>query len=650
MTTMSNNTPKQVLYLEDEEGLANLLKRKLRRQGYEVDIAPDSETGIAMLENRAYDVILVDYRLPVQSGLDVISLLAERGSAPPSIMVTGAGDERVAVEALKRGASNYVVKDHNGAYFQILPSVIDRAIEQRMIEQEALHAQEALHKSERQYRTLFEQSNDAILIIDLDGNLVDFNNRASQLLGYQRDELPDLKYDDFAISDERNLLKSDLETIVRGNNLPITERYFQTKYHHQFPVEVNMTLMNDEMEGASHVQVIARDISARKKAENALRESEERLRSTFASLDDIVLLIDPDYVLTDFSKPPQTKLANIQIEDFIGKSIDEVLPEPITLLVFYAIEKVIATNEVQQFDYQLPIRDSKMWFSVKFSKRYHVDGEYAGITIVVRDINARKSAELKLGAFSDELKAQVEKRTAQLQLTNEKLQQEIAAREIVEENMKRSLSEKEVLLKEIHHRVKNNLQVISSLLNLQVMTLEDEDLVATIADSQHRIRAMALIHEQLYQSSDLAYIDFAQYAQSLVSYLSSSYLSGTDNVILTTTIDDIHLDIDTAIPCGLIINELVTNALKHAFPDSRSGEVCVKMHQSETQGYTLTVNDNGIGLPADIDLHQTTSLGLRLVNLLTTQVGGTVQFHRDCGTTISIDLPRPNGHEGPHHA
>ena len=644
---MSNNAVKRVLYLEDEEGLAHLLKRKLRRQGYAVDVAPDSEVGKAMLEKETYDVILVDYRLPVQSGLDVISYLAERDSAPPSIMVTGAGDERIAVEALQRGASNYLVKDINGAYFQILPSVIDRAIEQKTLELEGLHAQAALQASERQYRTLFEQSNDAILIIGLDGSLVDFNDRASRLLKYHRDELPHLKYDDFAVPDDRDLLKNDLATIVRGDELPIVERYFQTKHHHLFPVEVNITLMNDGMEAPSRVQVIARDISARKKAENALRESEERLRSTVTSLDDIVLLIDPDHILTDFYEPAQNTLVNINIQDFLSKNIDEVLPEPIASLFFDAIEKVVKTDEVQQFDYHLPINDSIMWFSVKISKRYHVDGRYAGVTVVVRDISDRKSAELKLGAFSDQLKAQVEKRTAQLRLSNKKLEQEIATRQIIEADIKQSLAEKEVLLKEIHHRVKNNLQVIASLLNLQVMNLKDDQLAAIIADSQHRVRAMALIHEQLYQSSDLARIDFAQYAQRLVNHLDKSYRGWASNIALTTTIDDIQLDIDSAIPCGLIINELVTNAIKHAFPDDHSGTICVTMHKDGDQRITLTVSDNGIGLPEDFDLRQTQSLGLLLVNGLTEQLGGSLYWNSVAGTTVTVDIPYPSQREGP---
>lgn len=223
------------------------------------------------------------------------------------------------------------------------------------------------------------------------------------------------------------------------------------------------------------------------------------------------------------------------------------------------------------------------------------------------------------------------------------LQAEIVERQQVEDLLRISLLEKETLLKEIHHRVKNNLQVIASLLSLQAMSLGDAQVVAAITDSQHRVRTMALIHEQLHLSSELSYIDLKKYTEELVDYLLQSHQGLNENVDLTITIADIHLSIDAAIPCGLIINELVTNALKHAFPDGSSGTICVAMHQDRSQNYTLTVSDDGVGLPHEIDIGQTPSLGLRLVHRLTTQLGGTLHLESADGSTFTVSFTDRTG-------
>lgn len=169
------------------------------------------------------------------------------------------------------------------------------------------------------------------------------------------------------------------------------------------------------------------------------------------------------------------------------------------------------------------------------------------------------------------------------------------ARRRAEEQIKASLAEKEALLKEIHHRVKNNLQIISSLLNLQAEYLQDNQAIEIFKDSQNRIESMALIHEKLYQSKDLAKIEISGYIQDLVTNLFSSYQVNSDAITLNINIEDILLSIDTAIPCGLIINELVTNSLKHAFPSNKTGEIRIDLCSSPNNKFLLIVSDNGIG-------------------------------------------------------
>jgi PAS domain S-box-containing protein len=199
---------------------------------------------------------------------------------------------------------------------------------------------------------------------------------------------------------------------------------------------------------------------------------------------------------------------------------------------------------------------------------------------------------------------------------------DITERKRVEEAITDSLHEKETLLKEIHHRVKNNMQLISSLLQLQSGYIQDPGTLALFREGQSRIRSMALIHEKLYQSASLARIDFSEYVRSLVALLMRTYNTRTDAVALELRIESISLNLDTAIPFGLILNELISNSLKHAFPGDRHGVILVTLSQLSDGGFELVVKDNGVGLPAHFDWTKSSTLGSRLIRILADQLQG----------------------------
>lgn len=217
-------------------------------------------------------------------------------------------------------------------------------------------------------------------------------------------------------------------------------------------------------------------------------------------------------------------------------------------------------------------------------------------------------------------------------------------RKLIEDQLKKSIEEKEILLKEIHHRIKNNMQVISSLLNLQARRFKDEKILEMLKESQNRIRSMALIHEKLYQSPDLSSINISHYIQSLISHLLQTYNFDQNKIKINMEIEDTLVDINTAISCGLIINELVSNSIKHAFPKSYlqerkiNPELRVMFRISDGGDYKLIVGDNGIGLPEEFDINKTSSLGLRLVHSLTQQMNGKVRIQRKNGANFFINF------------
>jgi PAS domain S-box-containing protein len=216
------------------------------------------------------------------------------------------------------------------------------------------------------------------------------------------------------------------------------------------------------------------------------------------------------------------------------------------------------------------------------------------------------------------------------------IQRDITERKQAEEKIKASLREKEVLLQEIHHRVKNNLQIISSLLYLQSTRTEHPEAISALRESRDRVKSMALIHERLYESPNLASIDVGGYVRSLVSDLRRSYITEDSSVRLTVNVGDIPLGITEAIPCGLIINELVSNAMKHAFPKGRDGEITIRLQRAGANQIALTVSDNGIGFPEQVDFRKSPSLGLTLVNSLVGQLEGSIELDRSKGTAFTI--------------
>jgi len=345
-------------------------------------------------------------------------------------------------------------------------------------------------------------------------------------------------------------------------------------------------------------------ILERKTVEEALRESEEKFRELFNNADDAIYLwrLDRD------GKPGKCIEVNDVACRMLGYTRDELLQmTPMHINAEESKKKIPGIIK-------------------KLKKQKHITFEMAHKT----KNGDRIPVEISSHLFT---------------LRNDKvilsISRDITHHKDVEQRIQKDLKEKEILLKEIHHRVKNNLQVISSLLNLQSSYIQDEQLLDIFRESQNRIRSMALVHEELYSTKDLSGIQFKQYVDRLVSYITRSYIDFSNKIQLSTDIEKVNLPIGMAVPIGLIINELLTNALKHAFPPSFQGKpkIDLSLVKNRKHEYILTVSDNGIGLPGNFDLRKTQSLGMRLVHMLAEdQLEGRITLGKQTGTTFQIRL------------
>ncbi|MCY2988745.1 MAG: PAS domain S-box protein [Planctomycetota bacterium] len=340
---------------------------------------------------------------------------------------------------------------------------------------------------------------------------------------------------------------------------------------------------------ADRLVVTFNDITERKKAEQVLRESEIKFRTLVENLPQEFFVKDRDfrYLMVNESL---ARYLGLLPEEVVGKVDDDLFPKELADKYRADDQRLMQTGQTEEFEEKSRLAGRDVWVHTVKTPLRNARGEIIGIFGLLLDITERKRSE---------------------------------------EALRDALREKESLLREVHHRVKNNLQVISSLVRLQAGQIENPSTRAALQDMQNRIRSMALLHETLYRSGNLAQVDLAPYLQALCTQLFRSLVARPGSIQLRLNVASVYLDANQAVPCGLLVNELVSNCLKHAFPDGRAGEVLVEV-QPVDGGPTvrLRVADNGVGLPADFDLQRLHSLGLHLVSDLAGQLQGQLQICR----------------------
>ncbi len=471
-------------------------------------------------------------------------------------------------------------------------------------------AQLRLKLSEERFRSIFNQAAVGILQVSVPGKLVLVNDKFNQFLGYPAEELASIDFHQLIYVDDISDTLSDLSELLNGNRSTF-QKEIRIVRHDQSLMWVNLTMSVVWVSiEPSYFIAVVNDISDRKQIEESLQKSQACLNSILNSLQDVVWSISL----------PEMKLRYINpvAEKFYGKSPQEIM-ENLSIIQTLAIEE------------EQPIL-TKIWEEILNCSK-----------LGINDPEAKQSWELEYKIKSQPQETRWMRERTHLVYDNfgraisiDSISTDVTEKRQAEDKLFQSLQEKEVLLKEIHHRVKNNLYVISSLLNLQSSYIQDEKVINLFQDSQNRIQTMAVIHEQLYQSDNLSHIDFAEYLNKLIVNLFSSCNSTLSNIKPIINLEHFAVDIETATPAGLLVNELVTNVFKHAFPKG-NGEVKINVNKNLNQEIYLSIIDNGIGFPPDLDWQKSPSLGLRLVRLLTEQLDGDIEvITNNKGTAFHI--------------
>ena len=460
----------------------------------------------------------------------------------------------------------------------------------------------ALREAEERLAVMFDAAPDAYFISDTHGHFVDGNRAAEELSGYSREELAGMGFPDL-----RNLPAGQAETVrtfllenARGLPTGPHELILRRKDGTEVPGEVRTVPVR--IHEGDGILAIVRDITERHREKDLLIENRRMLSTLMGNLPGMAYRCanDPRWTM-EFISDGCLELTGYLPEDIVGNSdisFEDLILEEDRKWVRDAVELGLAHQRPFQMVYRIRTASSGVkWVWEKGMGIFGDDGGLQALEGFVTDISDRKRAE---------------------------------------EALRISLEEKEVLLREVHHRVKNNLQVVVSLLNLQSQSVSDPRVREIFKESRNRIRSMALVHERLYQSSDLSRVDFAEYIKRLTTHLFHSYGLDAGRIEIGVEAGDARLDINTAVPVGLIINELVSNAIKHAFPAGAHGRIAVGLERLEGGTFRLTVSDDGTGFPGDLDFRKTESLGMQIVTMLADQLDAEIALEREAGTRFTL--------------
>jgi PAS domain S-box-containing protein len=453
-------------------------------------------------------------------------------------------------------------------------------------------AEEELRESEERFKAIYNVAAVGIARINLKGEYVQVNKKFLQFIGYSEKEILKRKFKDITHPEDVGKSIDFLNKLVSKelNSFTAEKRYIHKSGSVVF-INVTVSVVNNNNGEPDYFVSVVEDITHRKLSQEQLFKQAAKLNSIIESSSHQIWTMNRKRELTSFNQNYfKTIKSFFGVEVEVGINLRNNSKKMLHKSTYSVVDKLYEgafRGVPQHFEFPFRQKNGKeIWLETFLNPIKLKNGKIEEIACIAQDITEKKLSEAQI---------------------------------------KGSLKEKEVLLKEVHHRVKNNLQVITSILSLQSTTIKDKKILDFLSESQNRIKSMAYIHESLYQTKDFTRINFSEYIQSLSKNLLHSYNINNKSIGLRLDIEDVYLNLDLAIPCGLIINELVSNALKYAFPRGAKGNVGIKL-QKKGKTLALSVRDSGIGFPQNLDFRNTESLGLQLVTTLTEQISGEISM------------------------
>lgn len=554
----------------------------------------DSSGKIVTYNRRFVEMLNIPERIMNTGSLQKILPMFKRNVVDPETF-----DERIETFLQNRDAVNeevFTMKDGRILHQVTIPQIFDGEVVGSVTSVSDITAKEQARQKLKEFNQLLDSItanvSEAILRSTPDDGLIFVNDAFVEMFGYDsKEEVFEQPPRTFYAEDrKREVLMTKLTENGQFKN---EEVLFKRKDGSTFWGLESNTLV--EYGNQIYIDAVINDITERKKAEEELRLSEEKYRTILDNIEDGYFETDLAGNFT-FVNDSLCKILGYPGEDLIGMNNREYMDEGNARKVFEAFNRVYETGEPEKgYNWVIINRTGeKRYVEASVTLKRDSDGEPAGFRGIARDITRRKRQEHQIRA---------------------------------------SLKEKEALLSEIHHRVKNNLAVISGLLYLQTDKTDDPAARQLLEQSQNRINSMALIHEMLYDNQSFSSVDPGEYIRQLVEHISNNLHQKNQDIEVQIETGEIELDMNTAVPCALIINELMTNSYKYAFKGRDSGRIVVRFLRDKEGGYLLEIADNGVGLPADFEIKQKSeqSLGLFLVDTLVQQIGGTIEISSGSG-------------------
>ncbi|MCC7551467.1 MAG: PAS domain S-box protein [Methanobacterium sp.] len=580
-----------ILIVEDETVEAMNLKTSLQLMGYNVlAIASRGDEAVEKAKKLKPDLILMDVILKGDmDGIEAAEIVKKLKI--PVIYITALPDDATVNRALLSEPYGYLIKPFDDRKLKVS---IEVALYKNQMEKKVKKSNKSF------YKVIFENTGTSTVIIEEDMTLSLVNTEFSQLTGYSKKEIEGkLNWTEFFASDDLPMMK-EFHALRRINPDDAPRNYearLITRNNDIRTVYLTVALLPGTKKSMASIV----DLTELQRSKKEIEKSKKKFKTIFENAAEAMILFDRYGTILEANDKIE-EISGFRKEELIGHKFMKLLPKVKIeyLKALKAFKDIISGNELKQVEWTIKNKAGKEIVFMAHPSVLRTENRIDGLVMIIEDVTDRKR---------------------------------------VENTLRTSLEEKEVLLREIHHRVKNNLQIISSLLSLQCIQLDDTETVDVLRECQGRVRTMAMIHENLYQSKDINHINFGNFVKKLLSDIFYSYRVDPRSIKLTTNVENVDIGIETAMPCGLIINELATNSIKHAFPNG-TGNISVELTSSglNDDSFILIFDDDGIGLPENLTPENTKKLGLMVVNTLSNQLNAEMEIDRSNGTRFIFNF------------